>query len=115
MTDSRPHFWAEGVVASWSDEEGFGIVRSGDVPGDVFVHFSMISQRDAGYRSLTSGETVYFTWEAFPQDGCRIRAIEVRRPGAGPDHSRVGESRVGGTQTDDGAYVSRLRIEFDQD
>ncbi|GLX00129.1 hypothetical protein Misp02_42150 [Microtetraspora sp. NBRC 16547] len=110
MADFEPRSWVRGVVVSWDDEQGVGVVRSDDVPGDVFVHFSMISQPGSGYRSLTPGETVRFTWEAFPQDGFGFRAVEVRRAGYDPDRPRAGEAA-----TDDGAYVSRLLVELDED
>ncbi|MBB2913941.1 CspA family cold shock protein [Streptosporangium becharense] len=98
-----------GVVVSWSDDEGWGSLRSADVPGDVFVHFSMIVDV-AGHRSLTPGQHVRFTWERFPQDGFDFRAIEV----FGGDGS-VPEAAKSEAGSGDGAYASGLRISLDEE
>lgn len=40
----------DGVVKRWSDEDGWGVLVSREVPGEVFVHFSHVEGE--GYRSL---------------------------------------------------------------
>jgi CspA family cold shock protein len=69
-----------GTVKQWYDEEGWGVLTSPSVGGDVFVHFSHI-ESSSEYRSLDNGEGVQFEWEPFPegQDGCFFRATRVVR------------------------------------
>ncbi len=69
----------EGVVKWWSDEEGWGVLSSHDVPGAVFAHFAHIEMD--GYRSLDAAEQVRFDWEPFPsgQDGYFYRATRIVR------------------------------------
>ena len=59
-----------GTVKRWSDEDGWGVLTSPWVPGEVFAHFIHIESD--GYRTLTQGEEVQFEWEHYPsgQDGC---------------------------------------------
>jgi CspA family cold shock protein len=66
-----------GTVKRWSDEEGWGVLISPWVPGEVFSHFSHIASD--GYRTLTPGDDVQFEWEEYPsgQDGCFYRATRV--------------------------------------
>ena len=69
----------EGTVKRWDDDEGWGVLTSPEVPGEVFAHFSRIEAD--GYRSLHDGERVRFDWEDSPsgQDGCYYRATRVVR------------------------------------
>ncbi len=57
-----------GTVKRWDDGEGWGVLVSPEVPGEVFAHFSCIDGQ--GYTSLY-GEHVQFEWEPFSsgQDG----------------------------------------------
>jgi len=69
---------AQGSVKVWHEEEGWGVLESPDVPGDVFAHFSEIDAK--GYRSLKPGSPVEFEYEdAVPggQDGCPYVASGV--------------------------------------
>ncbi|MGW4426124.1 cold-shock protein [Streptosporangium sp. NPDC004631] len=75
MTSSSDHDAVTGTVTAWHDIEGWGVISSPDVPGEVWAHFSLIVA--SGYRALTVGETVTFTWEEFPQDGYRFRAVQI--------------------------------------
>jgi cold shock protein len=56
-----------GTVREWSADEGFGVIDSADTPGGCWAHFSMIVMD--GYRSLTAGQRVSFTFERACQDG----------------------------------------------
>ena len=69
----------EGIVKRWDEDEGWGVLTSPDVPGDVFAHFSDIVAE--GYRSLTDGERVRFDWEHYEpgQDGYFYRATRAVR------------------------------------
>jgi CspA family cold shock protein len=70
-----------GQVKWFSNEEGWGVLTSPDVPGDVFVHFSDIPGE--GYRSLSEGQKVLFDYEdAVPggQDGCPYVATNLTKP-----------------------------------
>ncbi|MBW8484701.1 cold-shock protein [Actinomadura parmotrematis] len=69
-----------GTVKEWHDEDGWGVLTSPGVPGDVWAHFSMV-RTGGSYATLATGETVEFTWERGDQDGYAYRAIDVRRPG----------------------------------
>ncbi|WP_018353623.1 hypothetical protein [Longispora albida] len=92
-----------GQVLVWHDEDGWGVVRSPDVPGDVWVLWAAL--RIEGARGLEPGAVVQFSWEEAAQDGFAYRAVEVfveGRPAVYP------VSQLGGT-----AYRSQLSIEFD--
>lgn len=67
-----------GEVVWWSDDDGWGALRSPDVPSDVFAHFSNLLM--TGFHSLAAGQRVEFAVEHFPsgQDGYIYRAERVR-------------------------------------
>ncbi|MFZ0088605.1 MAG: cold shock domain-containing protein [Solirubrobacteraceae bacterium] len=69
---------AVATVKSFNDEEGWGVLTSEEVPGDIWVHFSHIE--GDGYRELRAGQHVDVDWEHFPagQDGYVYRARRVR-------------------------------------
>lgn len=75
----RPRAVIEGIVRSWDDVAGWGVLASPDVPGEVFAHFSHIDA--VGYRSLVEGERVRFNCEPYPpgQDRYFFRATRVVR------------------------------------
>lgn len=66
-----------GTVVLWSDEEGWGALRTESAPSDVFAHFSNLIRE--GYLDLRVGQRVQFLLEPFPtgQDGYFYRADEV--------------------------------------
>jgi CspA family cold shock protein len=66
----------KGRVESWSDEEGFGVLSSPGVRGEVWAHFSQI--RAEGFHRLVAGEPVEFEYETPGQDGFPHRAVWVR-------------------------------------
>ncbi len=68
-----------GKVKMWNDEEAWGVVTSDDVPGDVWVHASMI-ELDEGDRRLSAGQSVIIEAEGpldRDKDGYRYRGIKV--------------------------------------
>jgi CspA family cold shock protein len=73
MTD-RVH---QGRVKSLEAEEGWGVIESEEVPGDVWAHYSMIE--GDGYRVPADGSLLEFRYEAARQDRWRYRATWVRR------------------------------------
>lgn len=68
-----------GKVKEFLDEEGWGVLTSADVPGDVWMHFSHLDV--PGYRAVQVGQTVEFDWDSFPpgQDGYYYRATRPLR------------------------------------
>ena len=73
-----------GTVKSWSDDEGWGVIASQDVSGDVWVHHVFIE--GDGFRTLAPGEEVSFEVEDLGsplQDGYRYRATRVVRGASG--------------------------------
>lgn len=67
-----------GTVKIFNDGEGWGVLTSPDVPGEIWVHFSGIEME--GYRVLREGRRVEFECEHYPpgQDGYFYRARRVR-------------------------------------
>ena len=57
----------EGVVVLFNNEEGWGALASPAVEGEVWVHFSDIEGE--GYKTLTPGQAVRFTYRTYDQDG----------------------------------------------
>jgi CspA family cold shock protein len=70
------HGPVDGTVVVWDDEEGCGALASPAVEGEVWAHFAQVEME--GYRTLTSGQPVTFTYETPRQDGCPHRAVSVR-------------------------------------
>jgi cold shock CspA family protein len=77
-----PKSWTRGTAKEWNSEEGWGIVTSPEVNGDVWAHFSGIL--GDGYRSLVVGEPVEFRYEERDQDGYQYAALSVKRLGSTP-------------------------------
>lgn len=70
---------AKGMVVSFDDERGFGFIRSGAYPQDVFVHASAV----VGGVRLRPGQRVRF--EAGPsENGLRATRVEPGRRGLAP-------------------------------
>jgi CspA family cold shock protein len=57
----------DGTVVSFNPEEGWGVLASKDVEGEVWVHFSSIQV--SGYQTLRVGQPVRFTYRTYDQDG----------------------------------------------
>lgn len=66
-----------GVVKAWHDDEGWGVIESPELPEgeSAWVHYSALTMD--GYRSLSVGQPVSFTYEQVDQDGYRYRADAV--------------------------------------
>jgi cold shock protein len=96
---------SNGVVVRWSDEHGWGVLRSDDVPGDVWAHFSAV--KGPGYQTLQPGSRVRFSWEEARQDEFAFRAVEVF---AGDAPAESAPSEPTGSSA---AFRSSLVIEFD--
>lgn len=65
------------TVREWSDEEGWGVLDSPQIPGGCFGHFADIHA--PGFRTLSPGQRVDLIWEApgFKQDGYDYRAVSI--------------------------------------
>jgi cold shock CspA family protein len=86
------------TVKSWSDDEGWGVITSDHVPGEIFRHFSAIN--GPGYRSLYPGEHVTIEFEQPGQDGCEYKATKVERAwrfGAEEDVRWINDGVIRGT------------------
>jgi len=74
---------ADGIVAFWHGDEGWGAIAADDRPGVGFAHFSHVRGVE-GYRELFAGEPVEFEWaDDREQDGCQWRVAWVRPTGRG--------------------------------
>ncbi len=67
-----------GTVKNWHEEEGWGVLVSPDLPGEVFAHHVHIRGQD-GYRTFAAGDPVVFEADEQGQDGCQYRARWVQR------------------------------------
>ncbi|WP_395309215.1 cold shock domain-containing protein [Mycobacterium sp. AMU20-3851] len=70
-----------GTVRFWHADLGWGVLDATETPGGCFAHYTQI-QADAdmaarGFRTLSDGQPVEFTWEQYPQDGYEFRVIAV--------------------------------------
>ena len=67
----------EGTVRWFDEQQGWGVLDAPQVPGGCFVHYSSLQMQ--GYRQLTAGQSVRFSFEepGFLQDGYRFRAVDV--------------------------------------
>ena len=66
------------TVKTWSDEEGWGVLVSPEVSGDIWAHFSAID--GPGYRGLEPGQKVTCNVEDLGgplQDGYQFRASGI--------------------------------------
>ena len=105
-----PHGAVVGHVESWSDEDGWGVLRT---PSglSVFCHAAHLDV--ATHPSLTPGLAVYFDFETPGQDGCDARVRTAARL-ALPSGTEPPLHAAAITPLRDAtAYVSNLIIEFD--
>jgi CspA family cold shock protein len=68
-----------GIVRTWLDGDGWGVIDSTATPGGCWCHFSSVDVD--GYRRLAVGAQVEFTFETVPQDGFEYRATAAWIPG----------------------------------
>src|SRR5581483_1158925 len=69
---------AQGVVAFWHSEDGWGAIQAPEHPVLGFAHFSHVRGVE-GYRELVAGGAVEYEWgDDFGQDGCQWRVAWVR-------------------------------------
>ena len=98
----------DGTVNYWSDE-GWGVLTSPEIPGEVWAHFSEIAEDDeTGDRSLSDGDRVEFDWEFYApgQDGYFYIARNIVRLG-GSEGGWASASRGDQSQR---AALARLRF-----
>lgn len=83
-------------MKQWSDDEGWGVLVSPEVPGEVWAHFSQIVDDVDAYRSLSDGERVRFTCERYPpgQDGYFWRAIWVVALSEGSEYAALTDEEI---------------------
>jgi cold shock protein len=94
-----------GLVREWHAEDGWGVIDSPETPGGCWAGFGVVLVE--GYRSLTPGQAVEFSFTSAEQDGYAYRALEVWPAGLSPVHfdDDAGPSA---------AYFSTLTITFDE-
>lgn len=95
-----------GRVRIWHDTDGWGVIDSEVTPGGCWAHFSSILV--AGYKTLTAGQQVAFTFEPGEQDGYAFRTREVWPA----DRAPVPIDEDFGPSA---AYSSTLTVTFDND
>lgn len=66
----------KGLVRSWEDDEGWGIIDSPETPGGCWAHFSNVEM--PGFVALAANQRVDFSWMQIDQDGFQFRATKVR-------------------------------------
>src|SRR4051794_15723092 len=99
-----------GTVREFHGDDGWGVIDADEVPGGCWFLFTVIAME--GYRELTAGERVRFTFEAAEQDGYDFRATGVWPLGMDTDTpTGVGVEEQSGS----GAYGSRLLLTYDED
>jgi cold shock protein len=103
----RGEWMTLGVVRGWDAAQGWGVVDSEETPGGCFVSFANID--GAGYRQLTVGQEVEFTYEEAEggQDGYAYRALRCALPGGGEAQPTVETEQ-------DSAYRSIRTITWDE-
>ncbi|MFF2107427.1 cold-shock protein [Rhodococcus koreensis] len=69
-----------GIVRTWSNEEGWGVIDSDATPGGAWTHFSNVVA--SAFRSLTRGHQVTFEPETMvggTKDGYHYHALDVQQ------------------------------------
>lgn len=101
-----------GIVASWSEEEGWGVIESEETPGGCWAHFTHVLAGGDEYRALTVGQVAPFAYEAAEQDGYAFRAVWVAS--LAPDELRRPDPEAAaGIAGPSPAYTSALTITHD--
>ena len=95
-----------GSVREFHSDEGWGVIDAEVVPGGCWVLFAAIAME--GYRELTAGQPVRFTFESADQDGYAFRAMAVWPLGTDTDVPVEPQSASP-------AYGSNLVLTYDED
>lgn len=95
-----------GIVRTWSDAEGWGILDSPETPGGCWAHYSAVVMD--GYHRLTASQAVSFEFEPGPQDGYDFRATLIRPEGVVASKP----SEVPGTDESGADYGSELILHW---
>jgi CspA family cold shock protein len=64
-----------GTVKWFSDEKGFGFIRSDEGDRELFVHHSGIKSK--GHRSLADGDKVSYEEEAGPKGAKAVNVVKL--------------------------------------
>jgi cold shock protein len=96
---------AHGVVSSWNDYEGWGVLESSETPGGCWVHYSELDR--SLDRRLDLGQAVTFDYVEVDQDGFRWRAERVVPDGS--DTSFAPQP----TRQDGQSFSSKLNLDLD--
>lgn len=64
-----------GTVASWSEEDGWGVLDSESTPGGCFASFAVVHVE--GYRTLSAGSRVTFNAIPMEIEGMHWQATSV--------------------------------------
>lgn len=107
-----PHEAVVGHVESWSDEDGWGVLRAPD-GRSIFCHYSHVDL--AGHRTLTPGSAVYFDYEEPGQDGCDARVLTAALPAVTSGVNLPLTRPPGYAAEESTAYDSGLAIVWDDD
>lgn len=91
-----------GVVRSWSEDDGWGVVDGPDVPGGCWAHVSTV----AGDRRSLRVSACTWSWETPGQDGYDYRAVRVWSEGSKPARRRP--------RAASSTYHSTLTLTFDE-
>lgn len=96
----------QGIVRTWLDEQGWGVIDSPETPGGCWTHFSAVAI--AGFKRLEAGQEVLLEWAPASQDGFAYRAVRTWPADRQPVDPVVDS---GGSR----AYRSTLTITFNRD
>lgn len=65
-----------GVVRTWHEDDGWGVLDSQHTPGGCWCHFSSLAV-EGTFKTIPVGAGVEFLFELGEQDGYAFRAVEV--------------------------------------
>jgi CspA family cold shock protein len=73
---------SRGVVKFYKADKGWGAISSDDLPTgrDAWVHFAVIEGE--GFRALSAGQIVEFTWRRARQDSFEYVVLSARAVGS---------------------------------